>query len=62
MFNPEFIRNNKKYCKILYNREEYDLQEEFKTKAIMDRETLEIKLKGISKITNMLQCFMDALH
>lgn len=58
MFNPEFIRNNKKYCKILYNREEYDLQEEFKTKAIMDRETLEIKLKGISKITNFIFSFL----
>ena len=58
IFNSEFVSNNIKKCKILYNGKQYELQEEFNLKNIHNnKDILEIKLKGINNITNMFAMF-----
>ena len=58
IFDNDFVENNKNLCKIIYEGKEYELQEEFNTKDI-NKEILEIKLKGINKITNMYAMFYE---
>ena len=60
IFGSNFVKNNQKICKIVYDNKEYDLQEslnlkEFKLKDNM----LKIKLKNINDITNMSYMFCD---
>ena len=58
IFNTEFVNNNKKHCKIIYEGKEYELKEEFNIKNInKNKDILEIKLKGIMNITNMFAMF-----
>ena len=58
LFNEKFVENNKKNCKIIYNEKEYDLTSDIFRDLVTDkRETIEIKLKGINKITNMSYMF-----
>ena len=54
IFDEDFIKNNKDKCKIIYEEKEYNLTEYFNAKNI---NKLEIKLKGINKVTNMKGMF-----
>ena len=56
VFGSEFVKNNKAHCKIIYENNELELQKEFDTQKI-NKDKLEIKLKGVSKITNMSNMF-----
>ena len=56
ILGEEFVKNNKGICKIIYENKEYDLRttvDLFST----NRENLEVKLIGISKVTNMSYMF-----
>ena len=55
IFGYDFVKNNKDKCKIIYNNKEYELTEYFNN---IDNE-LKIKLKGITKITNMSCMFYN---
>ena len=54
IFGENFVKNNKNKCKIIINGREYELEEEF---IIKNEKTIEIKLIGISKITNTSYMF-----
>ena len=56
IFGKGFVINNKSICKIIYEDKEYELQEFFDTTNI-NKEILEIKLKGINEITDMAGLF-----
>ena len=58
IFGNEFVKNNKNICKIEYEDNIYGLSEEFNIKNI-NKNKLEIKLKGINNITNMSCLFND---
>ena len=58
LFDEDFVKNNKNNCRLIINGKEQDLKEKytfglFSTK----KEVLEIKLKGITNITNMSYMF-----
>ena len=58
LFDEDFVKNNKNNCRLIINGKEQDLKEKytfglFSTK----KEVLEIKLKGITNITNMSGMF-----
>jgi len=58
IFGKKFVENNKKYCKIIIEEQEYDLVEVLELKKIKNlNKTLEIKLNGISDIRNMSDMF-----
>ena len=57
LFDSQFVNNNKNNCKIIYENKEYELQEKFKFNNHHDKETIEIKLKGIKNITNLNNIF-----
>ena len=58
IFGKKFVENNKKYCKIVIEEQEYDLVEVLELKKIKNvNKTLEIKLTGISDISNMSDMF-----
>ena len=52
IFGEDFVNNNKNFCKFICDGKEYDLKETFNVKNY-DKDILEIKLKGIMKITDM---------
>lgn len=56
IFGDKFVENNKNNCRIFYNGEEHDLSGTInvKGKGLKD---LEIKLKGLTKITNSSYMF-----
>jgi len=57
IFDKNFIRNNNN-CKIIYNGKEYDLTEELKlNNSDLNKDKIEIKLKGINTITNASYMF-----
>ena len=54
IFGKKFVKNNKKFCKIIYNKEEYFLNENFPVENLKPNEDiLEIRLIGIRNITDM---------
>ena len=55
IFGEEFVKNNKKNCKIICQGKELELIEfiDINKIELNKDKTLEIKLKGIKKITNM---------
>ena len=58
IFDADFVNAKKKYCKILYNRNEYELTENFDVSNInKNQELLEIKLKVINKIISFYSMF-----
>ena len=58
IFGSKFVENNKDKCKIIYNDNEYELENEFKLNDIREnQDTIQIKLKGIKNITNMSNMF-----
>ena len=57
IFGKNFIKNNNN-CKIIYNGKEYDLTEELKlNNSDINKDKIEIKLKGINTITNASYMF-----
>ena len=54
LFGYEFVGNNKKNCKIIYENKMYSLIDEFKVGNIGN---IEIKLLGINNITNLKYMF-----
>ena len=52
IFAPEFVDKFKNKLKIIYENKEYKLKQEFETKKIQ-KDKLEIKLKGITNIKNL---------
>ena len=60
IFDEAFVNNNKNICKIIYNNKEIELKEYFDVEP--NKEKLEIKLKGINKITNASKMFYDCLN
>ena len=61
IFGSDFVNNNKKNCKILYNNMEYELKEYFNEidKAYNNKEEIKIKLKVIYNVTNMSSMFRN---
>ena len=58
IFDSTFVNNNKKLCKIICEGKEYDLHEKFNLQNFhLNKDFLEIKLKGIINITNMSYMF-----
>ena len=57
IFGNYFVKNNKDKCCLIYEDKKYDLTEFFDTSNIK-KDKLELKLKGISNITNMSGMFM----
>ena len=59
LFDAVFTRNYKKFCKIIVDGKEKDLKEFYSFGKIFatNKETFEIKLKGITNITNMSYMF-----
>ena len=58
IFGSEFVKNNKNNCKIIYENKEYELQEYINIKN-NKKEKIEIKLKGINKVTDMSYMFYE---
>ena len=56
IFGDKFVKKNKKLCKIIINGKEFDLKTNI-NKNQLNNDILEIKLKGIKKITNMSHMF-----
>ena len=61
IFGEYFVNNNKIQCKIIYNSKEYELKEYFNDidKEYNNKDEIKIKLKGISKVTNMRYMFYN---
>ena len=58
VFDKKFVEKNKKYCKIIYDNKAYDLNEYFIIDNIKhNKDIIKIKLKGISKVTDMSYMF-----
>ena len=58
IFGKKFVENNKKFCKIIIEEQEYDLVEVLELNKIKKiNKTLEIKLNGISNINIMSDMF-----
>ena len=56
IFGSEFVKNNKKVCKMIIGNKEYEITEKYNIKNI-NNDILIIKLKGINNITNMSYMF-----
>ena len=61
VFGEKFVENNKEFCKIIYDNKIFDLNEYFNIDNIDNRnqnkDILNIRLKGISKINDMSTMF-----
>ena len=57
LFSKHFVKNNKSFCKMILDNKEYELLEEINVENYMKNKTLEIKLNGISNVTNMSNMF-----
>ena len=56
IFGTDFVKHNKDKCKMFIDGEEYEIRKKFDI-TNYDKEKLEIKLKGINKITDMSYMF-----
>ena len=56
IFGSNFVKNNKDKCKLIIDNIEYEITEKFKIKNYKNK-TLNIKLKGNDKITDMSNMF-----
>ena len=52
IFGTDFVKNNKDKCKMFIDGKEYEISKKFDI-TNYDKEKLEIKLKGINKVTDM---------
>ena len=58
LFGKDFVKNNKDNCKLIIDGKEQDLKEYYKFGLFgKKKKTLEVKLKNITKITNMSNIF-----
>jgi surface protein len=58
IFGASFVKTNKKNCNIIFENKESELKGDFEIPDHdLNKEVLEIELKGISKITNMKDIF-----
>ena len=59
IFNKDFIHNYKKFCKLIIEGKEKDLKDTYTFGKIFatKKDTFEVKLKGITNITNMNSMF-----
>ena len=59
IFGREFVENNKSFCKIIYNNNEYDLSSHLRVnkKLLNNNNIFEIILKGVNNIDNMKGMF-----
>ena len=53
IFGSHFVNNNKEICKMVINNNEYKISENFNIKS-NNNNKLEIKLKGIDKVIDMI--------
>ena len=58
-FGQYFVNNNKNNCKIKINDKKMELIESYNNESFQENEIIEIKLIGISKVTNMCKMFYD---
>ena len=58
IFGSEFVNKNKNNCKLIYENKEFELKEFINIKN-NKKEIIEIKLKGINKITDMSCLFKE---
>ena len=58
LFGNIFVKNNKNICKMIINNKEYEIKEEYNVENY-NNNILEIKLKGINKITDMRFMFYE---
>ena len=62
LFGQHFVENNKEKCKIIINNKEYELYSYINLeKFCNNNDQIEIKLKGVSNITNMSFMFCGCL-
>ena len=54
LFGSDFVKGNKKNCKLIMENKEEDLKEEIN---LLDKDSITIKLKGITNITNVSYMF-----
>ena len=54
LFGSDFVKGNKKNCKLIIEDKEEDLKEEIN---LLDKDSITIKLKGITNITNVSYMF-----
>ena len=58
IFGFDFVENNKKICKYIYEDKEYELTDKFDLKNFdKSKDILEIKLIWIKNVTNMSHLF-----
>ena len=57
IFGTKFVKNNRDKCKIIYNKNEQEIVEGVTLKT--NAKTIEIRLKGLSNVTNMSYMFYD---
>lgn len=56
IFGKDFVNNNKNICNILFENKEFELNEYFSLEKVK-KNSLELNLKGIEKITDMSNIF-----
>ena len=63
IFGEAFVKNNKNICKIIFNNKEYELCSYLNdlVENVEQQNSLEIKLKGINKITDMSYMFCGCI-
>ena len=59
IFGYDFVKNNKDFCKMIINDNDYELAEKFDIKDNNNNNILKIKLKRVEKITNFRGMFMN---
>ena len=59
IFGSSFVKKNKNNCKIIYEEKEFELKDKFEIDNNFNKDILEIKLKGISKISDISDLFSD---
>ena len=57
IFGHNFIENNKNICKMIIDKKEFKIREEYKVKKKNNK--LKIILKGIDNVTNMSGMFRE---
>ena len=62
LFGNNFVKNNKNNCKLIIDGKEEELKEFYNLGlSSANRNTLEVKLKNITKITNMNNIFNECI-
>ena len=62
IFGNQFVKNNNKKCKLIYNGNELELVRNFNIANLHNLKKLELKLKIISNLTNLSYMFCDCTN